>query len=59
MGARENECKISQNYFLHMEFLEFYLFNHNSCDIWHLFSRTSMKHFPWCYYTTTDDLLQF
>ena len=33
MGARENECKISQNYFMHMEFLEFYLFNHNSCDI--------------------------
>ena len=48
--SRENECQISQNYILHMKFLEFYLYNHNSCDIWHLFSRTSMRNFLWCYY---------
>ena len=24
MGARENECQISQNYILHMKFLEYY-----------------------------------
>ena len=24
MGARENECQISQNYFLNMKFSEFY-----------------------------------
>ena len=35
MGARENECQITQNYILHMNFLEFYLYNHNSCEIWH------------------------
>ena len=48
--SRENECQISQNYILHMKFLEFYLYNHNSCEIWHLFSRTSMRNFLWCYY---------
>ena len=26
MGARENECQISQNYILHVKCLEFYLF---------------------------------
>ena len=26
MGAQENECQISQNYILHMKFLEFYLY---------------------------------
>ena len=31
MGALGNECRISQNYILHMEFLELYLYNHNSC----------------------------
>ena len=35
MGARENECQISQNYILHMKFSEFYLCNHN---------------FLWCHY---------
>ena len=30
MGARENECQISQNYVLHMKF---YLHNYNSCEI--------------------------
>ena len=25
MGARENECQISQSYILHMKFSEFYL----------------------------------
>ena len=38
MGARENEYQISQNYILHMKFSEFYLCNHNSCEIWHTFS---------------------
>ena len=33
MGAHENECQISQNYILHMKFLEFYLYNLNSCEI--------------------------
>ena len=50
MGARENECQISQNYILHMKFSEFYLCNHNSCEIWHSFSRTSLRDFLWCYY---------
>ena len=48
--SRENECQISQNYILHMKFLEFYLYNHNCCEIQHLFSWTSMKNFLWCYY---------
>ena len=38
MGARENECQISQNYIIHMTFSEFWLCNHNSCEIWHSFS---------------------
>ena len=50
MGARENECQISQNYVLHMKFWEFYLCNHNSCEIWHSISRISMRNFLWCYY---------
>ena len=33
MEARENESQISQNYILHMKFLEFYLHNQNSCEI--------------------------
>ena len=33
MGARENECQISQNCILHVKFLEFYVYNHNSCEI--------------------------
>ena len=33
MEARENECQISQNYILQMKFSEFYLCNHNSCEI--------------------------
>ena len=33
-----------------MKFSEFYLCNHNSCEIWHSFSRTSMRNFLWCYY---------
>ena len=33
MGARENECQISQNYILHMKFSELYLRFHNSCEI--------------------------
>ena len=33
MGAQENECQISQNYVLHVKFLEFHLYNHNSCEI--------------------------
>ena len=37
MGARENECQISQNYILQMKFSEFYLFFHNSCETGHVF----------------------
>ena len=33
----ENERQISQNYILHMKFVEFYLYNHNSYEILHLF----------------------
>ena len=47
LGARENECQILQNYILHMKFLEFYLHNHKSCEIWLLFSRTSRINFLW------------
>ena len=50
MGARENERQISKNYILPTKFSEFYPYNHNSCEIWHLFSRTSMRNFLWCYY---------
>ena len=50
MGTRENECQISQSYIVHMKFSEFYLCNHNSCEILHSFSRTSMRNFLWCYY---------
>ena len=35
-------------------FLEFYLHNHNSCEVWHLFSRTSIRNGK-C--VTTDHLL--
>ena len=38
MGAPENECQISQNYILLTKFSEFYLYFHNSCEIWHSFS---------------------
>ena len=50
MGARENECQISQNYILHMKFSEFHLYFHYSCKIWHSFSRTLMGNFLWYYY---------
>ena len=40
MGALENESQIGQNYILHIKFLEFYLYNHNSFEIRHLFSPT-------------------
>ena len=33
LKARESDFQISQNYILHMKFLEFYLYNHNSCEI--------------------------
>ena len=33
MEARENECQISQNHILHMKFLEFHPYNHNSCEM--------------------------
>ena len=35
---------------LHMKFLEFYPCFHNSCEIWHSFSRTPMRNFLWWYY---------
>ena len=50
MGARENKWQISQNYILHMKFSEFYLCFHDSPKIWHLFSRTTLRNFLWCYY---------
>ena len=50
MGARENECQISQSYILHMKFQEFHLCNHNSFEIWHSFCRIPMRNFHWCYY---------
>ena len=45
MRARENKCQISQklNDILHIKFSEFYLCFHNSCEIWHLFSRAPMR----------------
>ena len=42
-----SENQVSQNYILHIKFSEFYLCNHNSCEI--SFSRTSMRNFLWCY----------
>ena len=48
--ARQNDCQISQNYILHMKFSEFFLCFHNSCEIWHSFSQTSMRNSLWCYY---------
>ena len=50
MGARENECQISQNYIIDMKFSEFFLRFHNSFEIWHSFSQTPMRNFLWCYY---------
>ena len=50
MGARENECQISQNYIFHMKLSGIYLCFHNSCEIWHSLSRTPMRNFLWCYY---------
>ena len=50
MGVRENECQISQNYILHINFSEFYQCFQNSCEFWHSFSRSPMKNFLWCYY---------
>ena len=43
--------KFSQNYILHMKFLEFSRYNHNSCEIWHSFSRTSRRNFFRCHYS--------
>ena len=51
MKARENKCQISQNDILHMKFSEFYLYFHNSCEIWHLFSQAPMRNRLWCYYS--------
>ena len=50
MGARENECQITQNYILHTKFLEFYLYNHNSCEIWHFIFPNFHEKFFWCYH---------
>ena len=50
MGNRENECQFSQNYIFYMDFSEIYLGFHNSCEIWHSFSRTPMRNFLWCYF---------
>ena len=33
-----------------MKFSGFYLCFHNSREIWHLFSRTPLRNFLWCYY---------
>ena len=40
----------SQKRHLHMQFSEFYLFFHNSFEIWHLFSRALTRNSFWCYY---------
>ena len=51
MGARENKCKRSQTWdILNMKFSEFYLCFHNSCELWHLFSRAPIRNCLWCYY---------
>ena len=50
MRARENKSQISQDYILHVKFSGFYLCFHNSCEIWHLFSRAPMRNRLWCYY---------
>ena len=42
MEARENVRQIVHNDILHMKISEFYLCFHNSCEIWHLFSRAHM-----------------
>ena len=52
MEARENECQILQNYILRIKFSEFYLCFHNSCEIWHSFSRTPVEIF---FGVITDD----
>ena len=54
MGAWETECQISQNYILQMKVLEFYLYNHDSCEIWRL-----LLGLPWEIFFggTTDHLL--
>ena len=49
MGARENECQISQNDILHMKFSF-----HNSSEIRHLFSWAAMRISLWCYYRQTE-----
>ena len=33
-----------------MKLFRIYLCNHNSCEIWQSFSRTSTTNFLWCYY---------
>ena len=43
MGARENKYQIAENDILCMQFSEFYLCFHNSCEIWQSFSRTLME----------------
>ena len=49
MRARQNKCPISQNDTLHMKLSEFYLTQvfHNSCEIWHSFSRAPMRNSLW------------
>ena len=54
MGAQENEYQISQNYILHMNVLEFYFYNHNSCEIDFYFPGLPWEIF---FSVTTDDLL--
>ena len=50
MEALENKCLRSQKDILHMKFSEFYLCFHNSCELWHLFSRVPVRNCLWCYY---------
>ena len=45
MGVQEYKCQISQNYILPMKFSEFYLCFPISREIWHSFSRTSLRNF--------------
>ena len=39
MKARESKCQISQNDIFLMKFSEFYLCFHNSCELWHTYTR--------------------
>ena len=43
MGAQENECQISQNYFFHIKISEFYLFSQFLWNLTYNFSHSHEK----------------